>query len=740
MSSGNYYFIDTNVINDKNSIDVGKKLPEVTHKDIIILQLKNGAMLGSTKKILVHELVKNKADFVYCDETDSFKPDWSPDTLRSRNYISGIIAITGRLFIKSGLLDKPASCVYDLVLRLTENAEKIIHTDTILFAPDRSESNTDCSVDSDIKALGEHLQRIGMKNFSISAADSIFRIFAVAKDEPLVSILIPNCDHVQDLRTCVNSILNKSSYKNIEIIIIENNSKTKEIFDFYEQMQCNPLIKILHYNKKFNYSAVNNFAAKHANGKYLILLNNDTEVRSTDWIEELLSCMQFPNAGCVGALLSYCDKTVQHAGIVLKMQNGTAGHLFQYEPETKKSYEHRLDSVQNVSAVTGACLMVKTSVYNEMHGLDERFAVSYNDVDFCLRLRKKGYYCLFTPYAKLFHYESKSRGKKRTVLQKVRFLSEILRLHLYHFKSFLYGDPYYSKHLPLNKTDCAVNLDKKVRIFVAMHKDFITPAAEIFETVQCGCDLTDVRIPCRHFDNCGETISYKNKNYCELTALYAMWKNGKTDGCDFVGLMHYRRYLYPLNDFKEHSNRIFLALLQRLRLSKFLKVRSGQLYSGKKNTRRENMKFAWSEIENFMHSELHNYDLLVPYPDILPCSVYKNYCDCHRESDLQAMTESIKNVFPDFLPYFRKALKSHKLYIGNVFVMRKDIFDTYMRFLFAVLEDVEKKIVLPTDTYQARVFGFLGERLFSAFVVYCKSLGLKIHHTWILNIKIDTEE
>lgn len=725
MSNINCHFIDKYFIN--------KKLPEIKPKDIIVFQVKNGAMLSCTKKILVHELVKNKADFVYCDETNSFKPDWSPDTLRSRNYISGIIAFTGQLLIKADLHIRPASCAYDLILRLTEKAEKIIHTNKILFAPD-----TCCDYkpdECDEQALREHLQRIGMKTFSISTDSNIFHVLAEVKNEPLISILIPNRDQTEDLRKCVNSILNKSSYKNFEIIIIENNSKTTEIFDYYEQLQLNPQIKILYYNGKFNYSTINNFAAKHAKGEYLLLLNNDTEVRSANWIEELLSCLQFPNVGCAGALLTYYDKTVQHAGIVLKMQNGTAGHLFQYELENKKSYEHRLDSIQNVSAVTGACIMVKTSIYNKMHGLDKKLAVSYNDVDFCLRLKKAGYYCVFTPHAKLFHYESKSRGKKRALPQKIRFFSEILRLHLRYLQMFHSGDSYYSKHLPLNRTDCDRNLDKKTRIFIAMHKDFITPTAKIFESVQCGCDLTDIRISCNHFDNYGENISYKNKNYCELTALYAMWKNKKTSDCDFVGLMHYRRYLYPVNDFRENFNRIFLALLQRLRCAKFLKTRSGQLYLGKKNTHRENIKFAWSEIENFMNSELYNYDLLVPYPDILPGSVYKNYCDCHRESDLQAMTESIKELFPNFLPYFKKALKSHKLYIGNLFVIRRDLFDKYMQLLFPILENTEKKITLPTDTYQARVFGFLAERLFSAFVIYCESLGLKIHHAWILNIK-----
>lgn len=732
MNKRKYHFINNCFSNTEKYIP-NENQPEIKPSDIIVFQLKNGAMNSRAKEILVDELVKNKADFVYCDEAGSFKPDWSPDTLRSRNYISGITACTGKLFLKADLHVTPALCAYDLVLRLTENAEKIIHTNKILFAPDTTDYQPN---DYDIQALNNHLRRIGMKDFSVSlTASAVFHSFAQVKNKPLVSILIPNCDHVQDLQKCVDSVLNKSSYENIEILIIENNSKTKEIFDYYEEIKRNPKIKIYYYKGKFNYSAINNFAAKNANGEYLLLLNNDTEVRSVNWIEELLSCLQFPNVGCAGALLSYYDKTVQHAGVALKMINGTAGHLFQYEHETIKSYEHRLGAIQDVSAVTGACIMVKASVYNELHGLDEKFVVSYNDVDFCLRLKKAGYYCVFTPYAKLFHYESKSRGKKHSFTQKVRFLSEILRLHARYMKTFARGDSFYSKHLPLNKTDCGMHLDKKTKIFVAMHKDFIAPTAEIFQTVQCGCDLTDKRISCDHFDNCGENISGKNRNYCELTALYAMWKNGQTDDCDFVGLSHYRRYLYPKTSFKKNLKRFSLALLQRLHCSKFLKERSGQLSCDNL----ENIKFAWREIENFTNGELHNYDLLVPYPDILPCSVYRNYCDCHRESDLKAMTESVKALFPDFMPYLKKALKSNKLYIGNLFVMRKNLFDKYMQLLFSVLEDVEKKIDLPTDVYQARVFGFLAERLFSAFVIYCKSLKLKVRHAWILNIKNDNK-
>ena len=713
-------------------IDINK-LIDLQPQDIIIFQFKDGILLNNASKTLIKEIKKYKADFIYCDEIDSYKPNWSPDTLRSWNYISGLIAFSGELFLKTNLIKQPSFCAYDLILRLTENAKKIIHTDKILFAAD-NEIKFDINLEK--KALNNHLIRIGLQNFSISATNSnVFHTRIIPQDNPLVSILIPNCDHIADLQRCITSILDKSSYKNYEIIIIENNSKTTEIFDYYNRLKENPLIKILYYKGNFNYSAINNFAAKHAKGKYLLLLNNDTEIRSSDWLEELLSCLQYPNAGCVGTLLSYPDKTIQHAGIVLKMQNGTAGHLFQYEPETKIGYEHRLDTIQNISAVTGACLMVKASVYNQLNGLDEKFQVSYNDVDFCLRLQKAGLNCIFTPYAKLFHDESKSRGKKRSLPQKIRFLSEISRLHLRYRNIFKNTDPFYSKHLPLDKTDCNSNCELKSKVFIAMHKAYSVPKNDVFETVQCGCKLTDTRLDCNHFDDCGENISNKNKNYCELTALYALWKNNKFEDCDYIGLMHYRRYLYPFKLSLNNFRRICFSLLHHWHFKKILPNFNGQLFSCKKNSHWEKPEIAWNKISSFLKNESYNFDMLVPYPETLPCSVYKNYCDCHKESDLRAMIESTKKLYPDFYPYLEKALTSHKLYIGNLFVMKKSLTDKYLPMLFDILNDVEKRIILPTDSYQARVFGFLAERLFSAFVLYCESQKIKIRYAWILNIK-----
>ena len=222
-------------------IDIDK-LVGLQPQDIIIFQFKDGILLNNASKTLIKEIKKYKADFIYCDEIGSYKPNWSPDTLRSWNYISGLIAFSGELFLKTNLIKQPSFCAYDLILRLTENAKKIIHTDKILFAAD-NEIKFDINLEK--KALNNHLIRIGLQNFSITATDSnVFHTRIIPQDNPLVSILIPNCDHIADLHRCITSILDKSSYKNYEIIIIENNSKTTEIFDYYNRLKENPLIKI----------------------------------------------------------------------------------------------------------------------------------------------------------------------------------------------------------------------------------------------------------------------------------------------------------------------------------------------------------------------------------------------------------------------------------------------------------------------------------------------------------------
>ena len=375
------------------------------------------------------------ADYIYCDETTfsgksidhmitlHFKPDFAPDNLRANNYICHFSVFSKELVDKCGTFrtEFDGSQDHDMILRLTKAATNIVHVPKILYYW-RSHAG---SVASDINAISyaidaakgavaAHLTACGFSGFKIESSrafETIFRIRYALTGHPLVSILIPNKDHTEDLRRCIESITDRTSYDNYEIIVIENNSVTDEIKDYYETLKMHPRIKVVSYEGAFNYSAVNNFGASCAEGEYIILLNNDTEVITRNWIEELLMYAQRDDVGAVGCMLYYPDYTIQHAGIVLGMgAHRTAGHSHYKMAKENLGYMGRLCYAQNVSAVTGACLMVKKKLFDEVGGLSEDLAVALNDVDFCLKLRKKGLLNVFTPFAELFHYESVSRG------------------------------------------------------------------------------------------------------------------------------------------------------------------------------------------------------------------------------------------------------------------------------------------------------------------------------------------
>ena len=380
-------------------------------------------------------ICEQDADYVYCDETTfsgesidhmitlHFKPDFAPDNLRANNYICHFSVFSAELLEKTGAFrsDYDGSQDHDLILRLTHNAKKIVHVPMILYYW-RSHAGSVASdinaksyaIDAAKGAVASHLKDCGFDNFAIESSrafETIFRIRYEVIGEPKVSILIPNKDHIDDLRRCVESITDRSSYENYEIIVIENNSTDPATFSYYETIEKHPQIKVVRYEGAFNYSAVNNFGAKSASGDYLVLLNNDTEVISRSWMEELLMYAQREDVAAVGCMLYYPDYTIQHAGVVLGLgAHRTAGHSHYGMAKENLGYMGRLCYAQNVSAVTGACLMVSRALYNEVGGLDEKFTVALNDVDFCLRLRKKGYLNVFTPFAELFHYESASRG------------------------------------------------------------------------------------------------------------------------------------------------------------------------------------------------------------------------------------------------------------------------------------------------------------------------------------------
>ncbi len=375
------------------------------------------------------------ADYIYCDETTfsgksidhmitlHFKPDFAPDNLRANNYICHFSVFSKELVDKCGTFrtEFDGSQDHDMILRLTRAATNIVHVPKILYYW-RSHAGSVASdinaksyaIDAAKGAVAAHLTACGFSGFKIESSrafETIFRIRYALTGHPLVSILIPNKDHTEDLRRCIESITDRTSYDNYEIIVIENNSVTDEIKEYYETLKMHPRIKVVSYEGEFNYSAVNNFGASFVEGEYIILLNNDTEVITRNWIEELLMYAQRDDVGAVGCMLYYPDYTIQHAGIVLGMgAHRTAGHSHYKMAKENLGYMGRLCYAQNVSAVTGACLMVKKKLFDEVGGLSEDLAVALNDVDFCLKLRKKGLLNVFTPFAELFHYESVSRG------------------------------------------------------------------------------------------------------------------------------------------------------------------------------------------------------------------------------------------------------------------------------------------------------------------------------------------
>lgn len=417
-------------------------------------------------------------DFMYSDEDKidekeleffgpHFKQDWAPDTLRSYNYITHFSVFSKELLDKVGWFNSEfdGSQDFDIILRLTEKAKRVVHIPKILYHWRVHNESTAAGIDAKPyaieagrRSIEEHLKRKGIKgtvkrgNFS-----GCYKVEYEILENPKVSILIPNKDQVSTLKKCINSILNKSTYNNYEIIIIENNSEQKETMKYYKELSNNPKIKVVTYEGMFNYAAINNFGAEFAEGDYLLLLNNDTEVIKDKWIEELVMHAQFENAGIVGGKLYYPDDTIQHAGIVVGV-NGVADHIGKGFGRYENGHMGRLLIKQNVSAVTGACLMIRKNVFNEVNGLTEEFAVAFNDIDLCLKVREKGYNIIFNPYAELYHYESKSRGLENTPEKLERFNKEINLFYSKWGKDIV--DPYYNINFSRKLANYSLNNDE----------------------------------------------------------------------------------------------------------------------------------------------------------------------------------------------------------------------------------------------------------------------------------------
>lgn len=416
-------------------------------------------------------------DFIYSDEDKFknnledryfpfFKPDFSPDFLRSTNYICHLSVIKKDLLDEVGWFRKEFDGAqdYDLILRVTEKAKKIVHIPKVLyhwrvhdFSTSQNIEKKMYAIEAGKRAIEEHCHRIGLPIISVEEETplGLYRVRYKLKGNPLVSIIIPNKDSISYLKRAINSIL-KSTYLNYEIIIVENNSKNKKTFKYYDIIQKNSKIKVIEYKEKgFNFSKLNNLAAKYAKGEYILLLNNDIKVINNDWLEEMLSICQRDDVGIVGAKLLYKDKTIQHAGVIIGM-GGIAGHVNRTIPSKSPGYYGRAKVINNYSAVTAACLMTKKDLYDKVEGLDENLEVAFNDVDYCMKIRSIDKLVVYTPYAKLYHYESKTRGYEDTPEKKRRFNREINFFKRKWSKELKDGDPYFNINLDLYSEQCEI--------------------------------------------------------------------------------------------------------------------------------------------------------------------------------------------------------------------------------------------------------------------------------------------
>ena len=412
-----------------------------------------------------------QADAVYTDEdkvtTDlsehfqpHFKPDFNLDLLRSNNYITHFFVVRTRLAREAGgfCREFDGAQDYDFIFRCTEEAKKVLHVPEVLYHWRTHKASTADNPASKMyafeagkRAIEAHLARCEQEGtVSLRKDLGFYRVEYPVQGEPLVSILIPNRDQKETLEKCLNSIWEKSTYNNYEILIVENNSSSPEIFDYYREIEKRPGVRILTWKEGFNYSAINNFGEKSAAGDYLLFLNNDVEVINPRWIEELLGNCQRKEVGIVGAKLYYPDDTIQHAGTVIGI-GGIAGHAFLNMPRSRTGYLHKASLQMDLSAVTAACMMMKRQVFKQLGGFEERLSVAFNDVDLCLRTVQAGYLVVYNPEVELYHYESKSRGAEDSEEKVRRFQEEIEFMRCRWMDLLKKGDPYYNRNLTLSK-------------------------------------------------------------------------------------------------------------------------------------------------------------------------------------------------------------------------------------------------------------------------------------------------
>ncbi|MCI9589722.1 MAG: glycosyltransferase family 2 protein [Lachnospiraceae bacterium] len=404
-----------------------------------------------------------------------FKPDFNPDLLTSVNYICHLFVVNRDLVDAVGGFRQEFDGAqdYDFIFRCTEAARKIYHIPKVLYHWRCHQNSTASNPESKMyafeagaRAIKAHFQRCNIPVESVEKGVDfgIYHTKFAIKGEPLVSVVIPNKDHHSDLDLCIRSLMEKGTYKNLEFIVVENNSTDKATFSYYERIQKEyPNVRVVTWEKGFNFSAINNFGVKHARGEYLLFLNNDTEIIEKDVIREMLGYCQREDVGAVGARLLYQDDTIQHAGVVVGF-GGIAGHTFIGLHRAENSYFHRAMCAQDYSAVTAACIMTKKVLFDQVEGFTEELAVAFNDIDFCMKIRSLGKLVVYNPYALLYHYESKSRGLEDTPEKVARFNREIAIFAKRWPDILRNGDPYYNPNLTLRKSNFALRDLKKEKI------------------------------------------------------------------------------------------------------------------------------------------------------------------------------------------------------------------------------------------------------------------------------------
>ena len=416
-------------------------------------------------------ILETGADMLYTDEDKvrpdgtgfyqpHFKPCFNLDLLRSNNYITHFLVVKKTLAEEAGLFDDEMNGAqdYDFIFRCSEIAEKIVRVPGVLYHWRTHEASTSdnpmskgYAYEAGRKAIEAHLLRTGTEGKVERLKDfGFYRVRYPVWGEPLVSVIIPNKDQADALESCIESVLD-TGYPNLEIIVAENGSTERATFEYYRKIAAKDEVRLIRWRKGFNYSAINNYAVGFSRGEYLLFLNNDVRgTISTDWLTEMLGVCQRPDVGAVGARLYYPDNRIQSAGIVVGI-GGIAGSMFVDLPRGRSGYLHKAAIMQDLSAVTAACMMVKKEAFERAGGFTEELTVAFNDVDLCLKMGECGYRIVYDPFAELYHDESRSRGAEDTPEKVRRFQNEIEYFRTHWLKVLKEGDPYYNPNLSLKK-------------------------------------------------------------------------------------------------------------------------------------------------------------------------------------------------------------------------------------------------------------------------------------------------